>query len=167
MVGGIVLAIVAPRLLTTLVRRGVGAQIVLLTWAGLLCASVASIAVPAVSEMMHRCWLLLHDGRSGPTDVVVGVLSAAALLASTLKFEGLLTLQLRGEGPMHLDPGKPEIIAHRGIDHLGFRGREPDRVAHHSGYHRRRKADRQGRYALLSHGGVETGTRTGRFYIRR
>jgi molecular chaperone Hsp33 len=35
-------------------------------------------------------------------DTLGEAVAATALLASTLKFKGLLTLQLRGEGPMHL-----------------------------------------------------------------
>jgi molecular chaperone Hsp33 len=35
-------------------------------------------------------------------DTLGEAVAAAALLASTLKFQGLLSLQLRGEGPMHL-----------------------------------------------------------------
>ena len=45
------------------------------------------------------------------------------------------------------------------------RGREPDRVAHHSGYHRRRKADRQGRYALRAARRGQAAARAGLLHL--
>lgn len=52
---------------------------------------------PAWQAMMEH-----HDYPAHVRDTLGEAVAAAALLASTLKFEGLLTLQLRGEGPMHL-----------------------------------------------------------------
>ena len=52
---------------------------------------------PAWRAMMEH-----HDYPEHVRDTLGEAVAAAALLASTLKFEGLLTLQLRGEGPMHL-----------------------------------------------------------------
>ncbi len=43
-----------------------------------------------------------HDYPDQVRDTLGEAVAAAALLASTLKFHGLLTLQLRGAGPMHL-----------------------------------------------------------------
>lgn len=52
---------------------------------------------PAWRAMMEH-----HDYPANVRDTLGEAVAAAALLASTLKFKGLLTLQLRGEGPMHL-----------------------------------------------------------------
>jgi len=52
---------------------------------------------PAWAAMMEH-----HDYPSNVRDALGEAVAAAALLASTLKFQGLLSLQLRGEGPMHL-----------------------------------------------------------------
>jgi molecular chaperone Hsp33 len=52
---------------------------------------------PAWAAMMEH-----HDYPSNVRDSLGEAVAAAALLASTLKFQGLLTLQLQGEGPMHL-----------------------------------------------------------------
>jgi molecular chaperone Hsp33 len=43
-----------------------------------------------------------HDYPSHVRDSLGEAVAAAALLSSTLKYEGLLSLQLRGDGPMHL-----------------------------------------------------------------
>jgi molecular chaperone Hsp33 len=43
-----------------------------------------------------------HDYPPNVRDTLGEAVAAAGLLASTLKFKGLLSLQLRGEGPMHL-----------------------------------------------------------------
>jgi molecular chaperone Hsp33 len=43
-----------------------------------------------------------HEYPEHVRDTLGEAVAAAALLASTLKFHGLLTLQLRGAGPMHL-----------------------------------------------------------------
>jgi len=52
---------------------------------------------PAWKAMMEH-----HDYPDQVRDTLGEAVAAAALLASTLKFQGLLTLQLRGDGPMHL-----------------------------------------------------------------
>ena len=52
---------------------------------------------PAWAAMMEH-----HDYPAQVRDSLGEAVVAAALLASTLKFDGLLSLQLRGEGPMHL-----------------------------------------------------------------
>ncbi len=52
---------------------------------------------PAWKAMMEH-----HDYPAQVRNTLGEAVAAAALLASTLKFHGLLTLQLRGEGPMHL-----------------------------------------------------------------
>ena len=52
---------------------------------------------PAWQAMMEH-----HDYPPQVRDTLGEAVASAALLASTLKFQGLLTLQLRGEGPMHL-----------------------------------------------------------------
>lgn len=52
---------------------------------------------PAWQAMMEH-----HEYPAQVRDTLGEAVAASALLASTLKFSGLLSLQLRGEGPMHL-----------------------------------------------------------------
>jgi molecular chaperone Hsp33 len=52
---------------------------------------------PAWAAMMEH-----HDYPDEIRDVLGEAVAATALLASTLKYRGLLSLQLRGAGPMHL-----------------------------------------------------------------
>jgi molecular chaperone Hsp33 len=52
---------------------------------------------PAWQAMMEH-----HEYPPQVRDTLGEAVAAAALLSSTLKFTGLLSLQLRGEGPMHL-----------------------------------------------------------------
>jgi molecular chaperone Hsp33 len=52
---------------------------------------------PAWKAMMEH-----HDYPAQVRDTLGEAVAAAALLSSTLKFSGLLSLQLRGTGPMHL-----------------------------------------------------------------
>jgi len=52
---------------------------------------------PAWTAMMEH-----HEYPAQVRDALGEAVVAAALLSSTLKYEGLLSLQLRGEGPMHL-----------------------------------------------------------------
>jgi len=52
---------------------------------------------PAWKAMMEH-----HDYPAHVRDTLGEAVAAAALLSSTLKFSGLLSLQLRGTGPMHL-----------------------------------------------------------------
>lgn len=82
---GLAVAVIAPPLLAALVRRGVDARIILLTWATLLTATVVSIGLPALGEVVHRCWLVLHDGAPDSTDAVGGLLSATILLAAAVR----------------------------------------------------------------------------------
>ena len=100
LVAALVLAVSAPKVLDALVRRGVDAQIVLLTWAALVWATVVSIALPTLGEVMHRCWMVLHEGRPDRTDAIGAVLSvtvlfvAAARAASTLRRSGAARREL-------------------------------------------------------------------------
>ncbi len=62
---------------------------------------------PVRGHLVHldATWAALLEHRQYPTeirDTLGEAVAASVLLASTLKFEGLLTLQLQGQGPMHL-----------------------------------------------------------------
>jgi len=63
--------------------------------------------LPVRGELVHLddAWRKVLDNGEYPGEIraILGeALAASVLLASCLKFDGLLTLQLRGEGPMHL-----------------------------------------------------------------
>jgi molecular chaperone Hsp33 len=62
---------------------------------------------PFRGQLVHLgpAWQAMMEHHAYPAqvrDTLGEAVAAAALLASTLKFKGLLSLQLRGEGPMHL-----------------------------------------------------------------
>jgi len=63
--------------------------------------------LPVRGELVHldQAWQQVLDNGDYPPPIRVllgEALAASVLLASTLKFDGLLTLQLTGDGPMHL-----------------------------------------------------------------
>lgn len=63
--------------------------------------------LPVRGELVHLddAWRKVLDNAEYPREIraILGeALAASVLLASCLKFDGLLTLQLRGDGPMHL-----------------------------------------------------------------
>jgi len=62
---------------------------------------------PFRGQLVHLgpAWKAMMEHHEYPTqvrDTLGEAVAATALLSSTLKFSGLLSLQLRGEGPMHL-----------------------------------------------------------------
>jgi molecular chaperone Hsp33 len=62
---------------------------------------------PVRGHVVHldASWRALHEHHEYPDvvrDVLGEAVAATVLLASTLKFEGLLTLQMQGPGPLHL-----------------------------------------------------------------
>jgi len=63
--------------------------------------------LPIRGQLIHldASWLALLEHRDYPQvvrDLLGEAVAAAALLAATVKFDGQLTLQLKGDGPMHL-----------------------------------------------------------------
>ncbi len=63
--------------------------------------------LPVRGELVHLddAWRQVLENGDYPAEIraILGeALAASVLLASCLKFDGLLTLQLRGDGPMHL-----------------------------------------------------------------
>lgn len=84
-VGGLAVGTLAPGLLHALIRRGVDAPVVLGVWALAVCATLIAVALPALAEVVHRCWLALHSGPPGRADSVAGVLSAAAIVVALLR----------------------------------------------------------------------------------
>ena len=62
---------------------------------------------PIRGQLVHldAAWLALLEHREYPTvirDTLGQALAAAVLLAATVKFEGVLSLQLQGDGPLYL-----------------------------------------------------------------
>src|ERR671923_2087356 len=62
---------------------------------------------PIRGHIVHldASWRALLEHRDYPSsirDTLGEAVAASVLLAATLKFEGTLSLQLRGQGPMHL-----------------------------------------------------------------
>src|SRR5689334_22209544 len=62
---------------------------------------------PIRGHLVHldAAWCALLEHQQYPSairDTLGEAVAASVLLAATLKFDGLLSLQLRGQGPMHL-----------------------------------------------------------------
>ncbi|MDZ4265895.1 MAG: M56 family peptidase, partial [Mycobacterium sp.] len=70
-------AVISPAVLHSMVRRGVAASRVLVIWAALVSGAIILIALPALGEVVHRCWLVLHNGQPTRFDATVALLSAA------------------------------------------------------------------------------------------
>ncbi|KDE97136.1 peptidase M48 [Mycolicibacterium aromaticivorans JS19b1 = JCM 16368] len=85
LVTGLALGGVSPALLRVLVRRGIHPHILLLAWLTLLSATVVQIALPGLGDVMHRCWLVLHNGQPDRLDGIGGALSAAMLLTAFVR----------------------------------------------------------------------------------
>lgn len=80
--GGVAVAALSPALLRLMVTRGVQAARVLTAWMALVWFSVLAIAVPALAEVAHRCWLVLHDGQPSRLDSIIAALSVTALIVA-------------------------------------------------------------------------------------
>lgn len=83
--GGLTVGFAAPVPLWAMVRRGVDAAVVLAVWALSLGATLIAVALPALAEVLHRCWLALHAGPLGRPDSVAGLLSAAAIVVAVVR----------------------------------------------------------------------------------
>ncbi|WP_333893203.1 M56 family metallopeptidase [Mycolicibacterium gadium] len=84
-VGGIAIGVLAPPILRALMRRGTDAAVLLVVWGVLVCLTLSAVALPALAELLHRCWLALHAGAPGPLDTVAGALSAVALIVAVIR----------------------------------------------------------------------------------
>lgn len=84
-IAGVAVGTLAPAVLRVMVRRGVDAAVVLAVWAVAVCATLIAVALPALAELVHRCWLALHSGPPGRVDSIAGILSAAAIAVVVLR----------------------------------------------------------------------------------
>lgn len=84
-IGGIAVGVLVSPVLRALTRRGTDAAVLLALWGVLVCVTLTAVALPALSELLHRCWLALHTGPPGGVDTVAGILSAAALTVAALR----------------------------------------------------------------------------------
>ncbi|MCV7346053.1 M56 family metallopeptidase [Mycolicibacterium rhodesiae] len=76
---GLAIGIVGPSLLRAMVTRGVEASLVVAVWALTMCATVISIALPVLGELVRRCWLASREVSPGGVDLVAAVVSALLL----------------------------------------------------------------------------------------
>ncbi|QHE74281.1 M56 family metallopeptidase [Rhodococcus sp. WAY2] len=103
--GGLLLAMLSPRILTTMICRFVNPTVILATWAAIVVGTFVNLTVPAVvlllpnhggvSAVFHlaqQCWLALHDGASNGVETLVGAVAAIAITALTA---GILISWLR------------------------------------------------------------------------
>lgn len=82
--GGLLIGLLSPPLLRLGMRRGVDAGVLLITWANLVSLTVIAIALPAVSALVHGCWLALGVELPWWVDVLVGLLSGAAVVIAII-----------------------------------------------------------------------------------
>lgn len=82
---GAAAAAVAPTALRQLIRRGVDAQLLLVLWAALVSGTSAAVALPALAELIHHCWLALPDGPARRWDMLAETLSGAAVVIAAVR----------------------------------------------------------------------------------
>ncbi len=82
---GVVVSVGSPRMLATMVRRGVAAGVVLAVWAVLVCATLVILAAPVLAEVMSRCAVLFGSGEQARPDVIAAVISAAILVIAAAR----------------------------------------------------------------------------------
>lgn len=80
--GGAAVSAVSPILLRLMVAHGVRAARILMTWMALVCLSLLGIGFPALAEVAHRCWLVLHDGEPSRLDTAIAALSITGLIVA-------------------------------------------------------------------------------------
>ena len=85
--GGVAVSAASPSLLRLMVARGIGAARILTTWMAMVCLSVLGIGLPALAEVAHRCWLVLHDGQPSRLDTTVAALSITGLIVALSRAE--------------------------------------------------------------------------------
>ncbi|WP_308161517.1 M56 family metallopeptidase [Mycolicibacterium goodii] len=78
---GVAVGNIAPVVLRSLIRRGTSAAALVGIWGLTVCLVISALAVPALVELVHRCWSTVRIG-DGRGDTVVGVLSAGVLLVA-------------------------------------------------------------------------------------
>jgi Zn-dependent protease with chaperone function len=100
-IGGLTLGVLTPPILHTLIRRGTDAAVLLAIWAVLVCATLTAVALPALAELLHRCWLALHAGPPGPVDTAAGIVSAAAILIAAMRGGWQLSRTSRHRRQLH------------------------------------------------------------------
>lgn len=97
-IGALIVAAIAPNLLTAMMRRGVDSHVMLATWAAVVAGTLVSIVVPvalslvprhggvsALGNVAHRCWLALHEDAPARLEVAVGVAGTLALITAGVR----------------------------------------------------------------------------------
>jgi Zn-dependent protease with chaperone function len=100
-VGGLVLSALMPPILHTMLRRGTDSAVLLAIWAAMACATFTSVALPALAELLRRCWFALHAGPPGPVDTAAGIVSAAAVVIAVTRGGWQLIRTRRHRGQLH------------------------------------------------------------------
>ncbi|AWK76841.1 hypothetical protein CBI38_36195 (plasmid) [Rhodococcus oxybenzonivorans] len=112
--GGLIVAMIAPRLLSTAIRRGVDSQVALVTWAALVFGTLISIVVPvtlslvpshggasSIADVVHQCWLKLHNDAPAALETTIGALGILVLLTAAGRWTIHLTRSLRERRVLH------------------------------------------------------------------
>lgn len=84
-IGGVAAGGLAPLALRELIRRGASAAALLCAWGVLVCLIIAVLALPALTELLHRCWQPVHPADTGPIDAAGSALSAGVLIIAVIR----------------------------------------------------------------------------------
>lgn len=83
--GGVAAGAVAQVALRGLVRRGAGAATLLCGWAVVVCSIITALALPALSELWHRCGLSAHPADTTWVNSSAGAISAGLVLVAAIR----------------------------------------------------------------------------------
>ncbi len=128
--GALLVAWTAPRLLEHMLRSGVDPQVSLVTWLALVCGTAISLAVsvvlvllpghgPArrVVTLVHHCWAALRAGSAPRLEEVAGLLGVLLVVVASVRCAIGVVRQSRHRKDLH----------YRHLDLLRVLGREGDR----------------------------------------
>ena len=63
--------------LHVLIRRGISAAALLCIWGVMVGLIITALALPALAELLHRCWLTVHSADTSSVSTPAGALSVS------------------------------------------------------------------------------------------
>ncbi|SKK92243.1 Zn-dependent protease with chaperone function [Mycobacteroides abscessus subsp. massiliense] len=81
---GVAAGCLTPVALRALLRRGVGAAVLLCTWGAMVSLIITALALPALAELFHRCRLSVRPIDTSPLDTAAAAVSAGILLVAAI-----------------------------------------------------------------------------------
>ncbi|MEX3655944.1 M56 family metallopeptidase [Mycolicibacterium fortuitum] len=71
--------------LHVLIRRGISAAALLCIWGVMVGLIITALALPALAELLHRCWLTVHSADTSSVSTPAGALSVSILLVTAMR----------------------------------------------------------------------------------